>query len=144
MKFTLSLDKDRDEEVIVFAKEERELIREIKALALSDETEITGTYEDEIVKLDLSQVCCFISENNKTYAMVSDKRYRIKLRLYQIEELGDERFIKINQSCIANIKMVERFKTSIGASMLVEFRNGYVDYIARREVKNVKERMGLN
>ena len=52
-------------------------------------------------------------------------------------------FIKINQSCLANKKKIKKFEYTIGGSLRVVFKNGYIDYIARRELKNVKERMGL-
>ena len=67
----------------------------------------------------------------------------IKNRLYQIEEIVDSNFIKINQSCIANINQIKKFDATLGASLLVIFKNGHSDYISRRELKNVKRRLGL-
>ena len=55
----------------------------------------------------------------------------------------NEYFVKLNQSCLANIKQIKEFKASIGGSVMVIFQNGYKDYISRRELKNVKERIGL-
>ena len=52
-------------------------------------------------------------------------------------------YVKINQSCYANIKNIKKFESTIGGSLKVIFKNNYVDYISRRELKNVKERMGL-
>lgn len=63
--------------------------------------------------------------------------------MYQIEEMNLASFIKINQSCLANKKKIKKFESTIGGSLRVVFKNGYIDYIARRELKNVKERMGL-
>ena len=75
---------------------------------------------------------------------VIDKKYQIKYRLYQLEEMEiNKSFIKINQSCYANIKRIKKFDSTISGALKVIFNNGYVDYIARRELKNFKERMGL-
>ena len=52
-------------------------------------------------------------------------------------------FIKLNQSCIANKNKIKKFESTIGGALKVIFKNGYIDYISRRELKNVKERMGL-
>ena len=52
-------------------------------------------------------------------------------------------FIKINQSCLANKTKIKRFETTIGGALKVVFKNGYIDFISRRELKNVKNRMGL-
>ena len=52
-------------------------------------------------------------------------------------------FIKINQSCIANIRQIQRFDTSFSGTLRVIFKNGYTDYVSRRQLKAVKERLGL-
>ena len=52
-------------------------------------------------------------------------------------------FVKLNQSCLGNKHKVKCFKASIGGSLLVAFKDGYSDYISRRELKNFKIRMGL-
>ena len=55
----------------------------------------------------------------------------------------DENFIKINQSCIANIRQIEKVEGTFSGSLSVVFKNGYKDYISRRNLKNVKERLKL-
>ena len=39
--------------------------------------------------------------------------------------------------------MIDRFNASIGETLLVIFKSGYKDYVSRRQIKNVKERMGI-
>ena len=65
------------------------------------------------------------------------------LRLWQLEELLGEEFLKINQSCLANVSRIKRFRASFGGSLLVSFACGYEDYVSRRQLKQVKERMGM-
>ena len=65
------------------------------------------------------------------------------MRLYQLEELLDASFVKINQSSIVNVKKIERFEASIGGALLVILQNGHRDYVSRRQVKAVKERIGF-
>lgn len=144
MKCHTYIEKDHDEMVIIYAKERTELVNEIENLVLSDNISLTGVYNDEIIKLNPLEVCCFISENNKVFAVIDNKKYQIKQRLYQLEELDfNTYYVKINQSCYANIKKIKKFETTIGGALKVIFQNNYTDYIARRELKNVKERMGL-
>ncbi|MDD6302728.1 MAG: LytTR family DNA-binding domain-containing protein [Bacillales bacterium] len=143
MKFSLILDKEKEEEVIVIAKERNELVDSIEKIVNDDNFLLYGVCDDKIIKIDLSQVQFFISNANKTYAYIDNDKYQIKLRLYQIEDLHDQRFLKINQSCIANIHQISSFKVTFGCSLLVEFENGYSEYVSRRELKNVKKRMGL-
>ncbi len=144
MKCHTYIEKDHDEMVIIYAKERTELVSEIENLVLSNNISLTGVYNDEIIKLNPLEICCFISENNKVFAIIDNKKYQIKQRLYQLEELDfNTYYVKINQSCYANIKKIKKFESTIGGSLKVIFQNNYVDFIARRELKNVKERMGL-
>ena len=143
MKCYTYIEEKAEEKVLIYAKERTKLIDEIESLVESVNVDLTGIFNDEIIKIDINDVICFLSENNKVFALINDKKYQIKQRLYQIEEMNLDNFIKINQSCLANKKKIKKFESTIGGSLKVVFKNGYVDYISRREVKNVKQRMGL-
>ena len=143
MKCYTYIKKDEEEKVLIYAHEKTRLVEDIESLVLSSEIDLNGTNDGEIIKIDINDVVCFISENNKVYALIGDKRYQIKYRLYQLEELNLNIFIKINQSCLANKTKIKRFETTIGGALKAVFKNGYMDYISRRELKNVKKRMGL-
>lgn len=149
MKHYTYIDPSLEEEkVLIYAKERNKIVGEIEELVDSDGINLIGVDEEsrdnETVKLNPIEVACFISENNKVYALVDKKRYRIKEKLYMLEEMNFKSYyVRLNQSCIANMKHISKFASSIGGALLVMFDNGYSDYIARRELKNVKERMGL-
>ena len=143
MKCYTYIEKTDEEKVLIYANERTKIVDEIESLISLTNIDLTGTFNVEIIKIDINEVSCFISENNKVFALINDKKYQIKQRLYQIEEMNLESFIKINQSCLANKKKIKKFESTIGGSLRVVFKNGYIDYISRRELKNVKERMGL-
>lgn len=143
MKCYTYIEDIEEEKILIYANKRTKLVDDIEALVLMDDVEIKGTFNDEIIKIDMMKVSCFISENNKVYALIQDKKYLIKYRLYQIEELKLNSFIKINQSCLANKNQIKKFESTIGGALKVVFKNGYIDYISRRELKNVKQRMGL-
>lgn len=143
MKLKITIDKNRDEEILVFAHERTKLIDDIESLVENFGKEIIGYKDGEIQKLAFSRISCFIIENNKVYAMTGKEKLRIKLRLYRLEEMLDGCFIKINQSCIANINEIHKFDSSISGTLKVVFKNGYSDYVSRRNIKAVKERLGV-
>ena len=143
MKCYTYIKENEEERVLIYAHDRTRLVEDIESLVLGSEIDLTGSYDSEIIKIDINDVICFISENNKVYALIGDKKYQIKYRLYQIEELNLNMFIKINQSCLANKTKIKRFETTIGGALKVVFKNGYIDFISRRELKNVKNRMGL-
>jgi DNA-binding LytR/AlgR family response regulator len=143
MKCYTYIKEDEEEKVLIYAHDRTRLVEDIESLVLSSEVDLTGNYDNEIIKIDINDVICFVSDNNKVFALIGDKKYQIRYRLYQIEELNLNMFIKINQSCLANKTKIKRFETTIGGALKVVFKNGYIDFISRRELKNVKKRMGL-
>ena len=143
MKFKIFIDKNHEEEVIIYAHEKSDLIKEIEELVCENNFDIIGFSDKEGMKLNLNEVYCFIVENNKLYAMCEKEKYFLKTRLYKIEENLSENFVKINQSCIANIRKIKKFDASISGTLTVTFKNNYVDYVSRRNVKKVKERLGI-
>lgn len=144
MKCFTFIDKNEEERVVIYAKERTSLVNEIEKLVNSTGVSLIGTLDDSSNIINPCDVTCFMVENNKIYALIEDKKYQLKERLYQLEDMPfNEFFVKLNQSCFANIKKIKEFKTSIGGAIMVIFQNGYKDYISRRELKNVKERIGL-
>lgn len=144
MKYTIIIDKNREEEVIIYAKEKSALTDEIQRLVSDNNIELIGYDKNgEGVKLTADEVYCFTVEDNRIFAITEKDKLRIKNRLYQLEEILPEYFVKINQSCVANIRKIARFDTSVSGTLLIKFKNGYKDYVSRRQMKAVKERLGL-
>ena len=143
MKCELHIDKNLDEKVLIYAHEQNKAVEEIKSFVENQDIELIGYKDGEIEKLNPNKVNCFIIENSKIYAITDDDKYHVKLRLYNLEEMLGESFIKINQSCIANIRKIQKFDSSISGTLSVIFKNGYIDYVSRRNIKSIKERLGL-
>lgn len=142
IKIKIIIDEQKDEEILIYAHKRNELINEIERLVSENNKELFGYKDEEVIKLNLLNVNCFICENDKTFAL-TDEKYRIKSRLYQIEDMLDNNFIRINQSCIASIRHIEKLQATFSGSICVIFKNGYRDYISRRNIKKVKERLGV-
>ena len=143
MKCTVIIDKSREQEIVIYAHEQSELIRKIEALLKEESAQLVGYSDREAVLIDNSDVYCFLVEGGKVFALCEGEKFKLKARLYQIEERLTRDFVKINQSCIANLKKVARFDTSISGTLKVVFKNGHTDYVSRRQLKQVKERLGL-
>lgn len=143
MKCTVILDKTREEEIVIYAHQKNEMIFEIERMAQEKPLQMTGFLNEEIVRLELQDIYCFTVEGGRLYAIGENEKYLIKARLYNIEEILDKSFIKINQSSIANVKKIQKFDASISGTLKVIFKNGHTDYVSRRNIKNVKERLGL-
>ncbi|MBO4347737.1 MAG: LytTR family transcriptional regulator [Lachnospiraceae bacterium] len=146
MIFRLNLNPKCEEEVIANVHERTPLIDEIERLVTQDNAadQITGYLEDEIRLLEVKDVECFFVEDEKTYALYSDKkRYVVRKRLYEIESILPVDFIKINKSAIANSKKIARFKVLLSGAVDAEFASGYTECISRRCFAEVKRRFGI-
>lgn len=143
MKCRIIIDPHREEEVIVYAHERSSLVQQIARLVADEDVGLVGYRDKEAVPLTPSEVVCFTIEDGKVYAVTDRERLWIKSRLYQIEEHLPAQFVKLNQSCIANIRRIARFDASLGGALTVVFQNGQRDYVSRRQLKHVKERLGL-
>lgn len=141
MKCSIFIDKEREEEVRIFAHEKSALVEKLVLLAESDGFELIGKKDKTSYRLDLLKIVCFVSENGKVFALTDKEKYEVDKRMYELEEMCPDSFIKINQSCIANIDKIQSFGATLSASLTVNFKNGYHDYVSRRQLKNVKERL---
>lgn len=137
------IDAACEERVTVYARERSALVEEIERLTRQYSSELYGYKGNEIVRLALSDIHCITVADNKVYAVCDRDRYQLKERLYTLEEKLPDSFVKINQSCLANVRHMERFDTSISGTLKICFKNGYVDYVSRRQLKTIKERLGI-
>lgn len=143
MKCEIIIDENATNKVVIYTDKKTALTQTIEKLCADDDLSLVGYKDREAVVLDITQVNCFVIEADKVYALTQSGKYLLKSRLYRIEEMLSDNFIKINQSCIANIKMIKRFDASISGQLTVYFDNGYRDYVSRRNVKAIKQKFGL-
>ena len=140
MKIKIVIDKDRDEEVLIIAKERTELVDKIERLVKGDEN-IVAKRDRVSYNIELSEVVCFTSDDNKVFVHAGKDILEVDEKLYELEVSLPDNFIKINKSCIANIEKIKSFDATISGTLAVNFKNGYRDYVSRRRLKYVKERL---
>ena len=143
MKLKVFIDKNREEEIVIYTHEKTKLVEAIETLVAQETVDLVGYKDKEAVKLNLSIVNFFSISENKVYAFTDSEKLLIKNRLYQLEKMLPESFVKINQSCIANTQKMIRFDASFSGTLTVSFENGMSDWVSRRNVKSIKERLGI-
>lgn len=143
MKFQVIIDENCEERIVVYAKKSSPLIRQLQQLVEENSIDLTGYQGTKIVKLNPNDIFCITVIQNKVYALCRQGQFQLKQRLYVLEQALPENFVKINQSCIANIRNIAGFDASISGTLKVRFQNGYTDYVSRRQLKSVKERLGI-
>ena len=143
MRFNLIIDKVKEEEVTVTVHERSALTEQIEALVMqhTGTDRITAYAGDEMKQLSFSDIECITVLDGKTYAIdVENKRYRLKQRLYELEELLPTFFIRINKSTLANEKKIQRFAASFSGTVDAVFQCGYREHVSRRCFAQIKRR----
>ncbi len=142
MKFRLIIDKEKDEEIVATVHKRTPLIDEIDALISKTADRIPGYIEDDIKMLSVSEIECVTVLDGKTYAIDSKNRqYRLKQRLYELEEQLPSSFIRINKSALANEAALDRFSVTVAGSVDAVFKCGYTEYVSRRCFAQIKRRL---
>lgn len=143
MKFTLIIDKEKEEEVVATAHERTTLTDEIEALVLkyAGADRIPAYRDDDMKMLAFSDIECVTVLDGKTYAIDSKNRsYRLRQRLYELETLLPSSFIRINKSALANETRLDRFAVTVAGSVDAVFKCGYTEYVSRRCFSEIKRR----
>lgn len=143
MKFTLIIDKQKDEEVVATVHERSALTDEIEALILkyAGADRIPAYRDDDMKMLAFSDIECITVLDGKTYAIDSqNRRYRLKQRLYELEQMLPASFIRINKSTLANENRLDRFAVTYSGGVDAVFKCGYREYVSRRCFAQIKRR----
>lgn len=146
MKFKMIIDPTKDEEIVITTHAPSELTEKIQQLV----QEYTGTdrvaayWEDDIQILPFAEIACITVIDGKTVAVDSKgKHYRLKQRLYELEAILPQSFIRINKSAIANERRIERFAANFSGAVDAVFQGGYREYVSRRCFAEIKRRYHL-
>ena len=143
MKFNLIIDETKEEEITATVHGRSSLTEKIEILVMqhSGADRIPVFTEDEIKVLPFPEIECIFSENGKTFVTdTSGNRFRIKMRLYEIEEILPSYFIRINKSALANEKRIERFSANFSGAVDAVFKSGNKEYVSRRCFAEIKRR----
>ena len=97
--------------------------------------------DDEMLKLDFSQIECITVMDRKVIAIdTKGTRYRMQDRLRDLEEILPSYFIRINKSTLANEHRIQRFATVFSGGVDAVFYCGYKEYVSRRCFAEIKRR----
>ena len=105
---------------------------------------ITGQKDGKIELLDQENIIRLYAENGKMFAKLDQATYQIRLRLYELEErLDNDKFVRISNSAIVNLKKVKGLDLSFAGTICMELENGEVSYVSRRYVARIKQILGI-
>lgn len=105
---------------------------------------ISGSRDDKIEVIEPADLIRIYTGAGKVFAVTRKGEYTLRLRLYEAEErLPPDRFVRISNSEIINLKQVNSFDLSFTGTICVKLANGAVTYVSRRYVSKLKKILGI-
>ena len=156
MKFTLTIDPTVTETIVkVTAREVDAEVQAIQRLASgsldssSPAVErplrrLIGTSGNDATVLEVRSILAFFTKKKAVYAHTSDGDWRIKARMYELEEsLPTSDFVRISQSEIVNIAAIKKLDLSFSGTISVQLKDGSRYYVSRRQLPAFKSKLGI-
>ena len=100
-------------------------------------------YEDkDLIILQLEDIIMITILNNKITAIcVNNKKYHLRKRIYQLKNILQKNFWRINKSSIVNQIYIDRFEETKTAGVNIIMKNGLTDYVSRRCFSKIRKRL---
>ncbi len=100
-------------------------------------------YKDNVeYYIDLSDILFFETEDNCINAHTRDNIYQVKYKLYELENILSNNFVRISKSTILNIDEIHSITKNLTSSSVVEFKNSHKKtYVSRRYYKDLRYKL---
>jgi DNA-binding LytR/AlgR family response regulator len=100
---------------------------------------LQGKKDQRLYTLAPRDIFYFDAIDHKVFAYTIDDVYEVNYKLYQLEELLKDVFLRINKNTLVNPKTIKSFQSSINGRMEAELINKDRLIISRMYVKDLKE-----
>lgn len=144
MKVNIDIDENHKEtSITIQANEWSEDLEElVRFINKRKPKRLFGVEDDQTILLNPAEVDFVYAEKRKVYAALKNRNVEIKMKLYEVEEiLTPHHFMRFSKSVIGNLNHIQRFELSFNGTLCVYFHSGNKEYISRRFVSKVKERL---
>ncbi len=143
VKIILDVDEELDEDMIhIKCSELNQDILEIQEFIqkkMSKRKEITVYKDDAEFFIRLSEVLFFETFGREIILHTEKQIYTVKKKLYELEALLPDYFVRISKSAIVNVYAVYSVNRSMVANGVIEFRDTHKEVsISRSYYKNFK------
>lgn len=145
MKVRIEIDENLEEdEVTIKCKEINQTIKRVQQ-SISNANLIPKLIfykNDTEYYLNINEILFFETSENSVEAHTEKDVYKIKYRLYELEELLPNNFVRVSKSTILNSNKIYSITRNLTSSSLVQFYNSYKQvYVSRNYNKILKQRL---
>lgn len=143
MKIILDVQEDIEEdEIYIRCKElNQDIVNIQKQLqsTISKKKELIVYRDETEYYLSLEQVLFFETSGRDIMLHTKNQAYLVKQKLYELEEMLPDNFVRISKSTIVNVSLVYAIKRNSVTGGMVEFQNTHKQVsVSRNYYKNFK------
>lgn len=101
---------------------------------------IVATKNNELFLLKIHDILYFYSDEKYIYAKTKDESYRVKQKMYELEEiLPNNKYVRISSAYIINIDKTISFDMGQIGSLYAKMEDGKKLEVSKRKIKEVKK-----
>ena len=144
MKVAVKKDIDSGTLVEIHCKEVTAETERLQRYISRFDERITGASNGQTHNIEISQILYIESVDKKTFLYTSGSVYQADKRLYELEELLDEKtFFRCSKSVIVNLDKITSLRPEVTRNIRATMENGEVIVISRRYATALKKLIGL-
>ena len=128
---------------IIYTKEISEEVQRAVEVLEGKGTVVTAKENEKIVVLEPKEIYMVRMENKEAVIYCKEKKYLAAKKLYELEALLGDNFMRISKSTIVNLKLIDSVEPSFNAMMYLVMKNGCKDYITRTYLTKFKRYLGM-
>ena len=145
MKVTITKDIESGTAVEIHCREVTSETERLERYISRFDERLQATSEGNTYNVQLDEILYIESVDKKTFLYTTGHVLQTEKRLYELEELLDEKtFFRASKSVIVNLNKITKLKPKVTRNILATLTNGEVIVISRRNVKALKELIGLD
>ena len=134
------IERDKPEILEIRCHEISDEVREIVAFVKSRQGQLTGTADDRMYEIAVSDIFYIESVDNKTFIYCKNREYETKQKLYELEEmLRDKHFLRVSKSVLLNLMKVSSIKPALNSRLTAVLFSGEQVIISRKYVPELKK-----
>lgn len=144
MKVTITKDIESGTAVEIHCREVTSETERLERYISRFDERLQATSEGNTYNVQIDEILYIESVDKKTFLYTTGHVLLTEKRLYELEELLDEKtFFRASKSVIVNLNKITKLKPEVTRNILATLTNGEVIVISRRNVKALKELIGV-
>lgn len=145
MHINIDIQEDATDTVVTIKCREQDAFVErlIAALKIIDK-QIMVIHEGNMTSIDLEDILYIESVDRKCFIYTVNKVYESFNKLYELEQqLEQYLFVRINKSCVVNLKNIDSIKTYLDRRLLITMSNDEQLIVSRQYAGDIKTLLGV-